>query len=143
MLFFEVSEFVFFLLIVFLIIGTLSLPWINYINYNRLNKEIADLKNKIKQMGSGVNSLKTDQSTPNKHSIPIPEPHQTNSIQTAHSDSTYSSQTQKKQTINFEHHLGKHLFVWLGGISLIFAGFYLIKFSIENNEIEQILIFFN
>lgn len=133
MLFFEVSEFVFFLLIVFLIIGTLSLPWINYINYNRLNKEIADLKNKIKQMGSGVNSLKTDQSTPNKHSIPIPEPHQTNSIQTAHSDSTYSSQTQKKQTINFEHHLGKHLFVWLGGISLIFAGFYLIKFSIEND----------
>lgn len=54
-----------------------------------------------------------------------------------------STQTQaraeEKPGFNFERQLGAQLPVWVGGIALALAGFYLVKYSIENNLLSPVV----
>ncbi len=85
--------------------------------------------------------------------IPLPTPTQDSTekfiIQDKHLSTAFSTPKElekpkeKEERATFEHQFGARLPVWLGGIALVFAGFFLVKYSIEMGflgPISRILI---
>lgn len=118
-------------------IGSMILPWINMIRINWLNDEIACLRNQIN--APALQEFERKFSTPNfpesaefevredaQKAVTVPAPESDFPSYVFSETSSPASRTSA-----FEFNLGTKLPVWLGALSLIFAAFFLIKYSIE------------
>lgn len=116
-----------------LILISLILPWINYSQIQALQREIKKLQQQSQQP-----QIKTEIKTPENIVEPIVSKPIAFSDQVSHQiPNQASSQTpaqtppSKKSKINFEQQFGARLPVWVGGIAIALAGFFLVKYSIE------------
>ncbi len=116
-------------------IGSVILPWVNMFRINGLRDEIAHLRSQIN--ASAYLKSERDSAT-----LDIPEPVEVqmreaeeapiSTFEPALPSPPYSEPVEHPvRTSAFEFNLGTKLPVWLGALSLIFAAFFLIKYSIE------------
>ncbi len=113
-------------------------------------KRISDLDKKINRLANQLSNKSPDNLYTNQAPIPapeqvqetqnfihspwnqkseeaIPKPVKTTSIQNSEPESTQI----KKEEISFEQQFGARLPIWIGGIALALAGFFMVKYSIE------------
>ena len=138
-----VMEFLLLILLTVFTIATIIIPWINRDSIITLRAELEIVKKQLKTLSNlvgkqGLNDSKDEISlshgemtfdTPaKKQDIKIPV-----SKNLAEPKNAFTSLQKLKSTFNFEHNLGSRLPVWIGGIALAFAGFFMVKYSIEAN----------
>lgn len=147
-------------------IATVLLPWISRLAIKRLETEVEYLRKKVHQLELGqtakgeispsVSPAPTAapvfQSTP-EMMAEIPPARAIPAVASVPSDMTFIDEADdmdvpdiqfpgdvapasKKPAFNFEQQFGARLPVWVGGISLALAGFYMVKYSIENNLVS-------
>ncbi len=134
------------------------MPWFNQIRINNLREEINDLKREMREMfalleeervntSSDItappqvlsqqpqNVASTDQSTISEPKETVSEEAQSKEIAPeieetiAYSDTNLSEK--KKEHVSLEQQFGAFLSVWIGGVALALAGFFMVKYSIE------------
>ncbi len=140
--------FLIFILSAAVIVSGLIVPWINRNRIQTLKREIEKLSGIVTILVSTKESqdpIKPQDQVQKKDIAPVAKPaieterHQPLAVKTQ-PNSNYNIPTEtpytppEKQTKqNLEQHFGARLPVWIGGIALALAGFYLVKYSIENN----------
>lgn len=130
----------------FLLLSGLVLPWVNRYQTRRLKDEINSLKEIIAVLLSSLEETvkppgPIETSTVGTIQNNIPEPditgnqahawHEESPTQGSRNPPTDSLNT--GSSINLEQQFGARLPVWIGGIALALAGFFLVKYSLDNN----------
>lgn len=113
-------------------VSALVIPWVNRNDINALHKETRQLREAMRLL---IEIL-------DKENIPIPDRLRPKAsvkttihhIQPSSSMKTTSSSSKPK--FNFEKQFGANLPVWIGGFAIALAGFYLVKYSIENELVS-------
>lgn len=123
----------------FAFVSALIMPWVNHSRINKLQDEIEHLKWKSKR------SLPIDQSvTPqNKSEIIVEAPVTTPSealqikeppvIAVRAEAHKIKAEKLQEEKVSFEQQFAARMPVWIGGIALALAGFFMVKYSVENN----------
>ncbi len=144
----------------FLFLASLFLPWINRSKIEELRKEMNTLKDQLRGIFAflekeGIN-LPTDIVTLHKsprqqaqydppayhNNIQIPvdtaatkapsrQVAEESTVKEIIVDTFQEPKTDKKERVSFEQQFGTRLPVWIGGIALALAGFFMVKYSIE------------
>jgi uncharacterized membrane protein len=140
------------------VVISIFLPWVNLRRIRTLNEEVDQLKKIINRPYTETESFpaeKESQSEPAIIEEQLPSQPETVfdlDISEANQNKTVSDQTSEeekldippppqpietpthtKQSVSFEQQFGARLPVWVGGIALMLAGFFLVKYSIEKN----------
>jgi uncharacterized membrane protein len=116
----------------FLFLASLVLPWINRSHIQKLRAEV-DALNALVRHGTIEKAPQAPQEVEQPHAATASEDvavSQEPVFAEELSPIDAPSQTQKRR-ISFEQQFGARLPVWIGGIALAFAGFYMVKYSIE------------
>ena len=142
----------------FLFLASLILPWINRSRIQELREEVNTLKGQLRGIFAFLEkedvNLPTDIVSPPQspwqqpqyvaptYQTAISEPKQAVSEEVsakeiapeieefiAYSDTKLSEK--KKERVSFEQQFGARLPVWIGGVALALAGFFMVKYSIE------------
>lgn len=121
----------------FLFITSVILPWINFRNIKELAHEINDLKIQLKQIFNflnkeGVklpNNIKADADNSLRATL---DAKNIDDALDDHNDATLHNNA-KTSNVSLERQFGTFLPVWIGAIALALAGFFMVKYSIENN----------
>lgn len=139
----------------FIITSALVLPWVNRRRIHALQRETESLRLiirrlKIAEMGEKEESPVPEQ-TPERPPLIVPQPQagldkatgaqakEAEAQKPAAEERTSSSPAEaydiklSSPQPSFEQQFGARLPVWAGGIALALAGFFLVKYSIENN----------
>ena len=140
------------------IVISIILPWVNLRKIRDLKEEVDQLKKLFSKSISEIEPFPSEVKSETEPAI-IEEqvPSQTETIfeldiSEANQNKTVSDQTSEeekldippppqsveaptpaKQAVSFEQQFGTRLPVWVGGIALMLAGFFLVKYSIEKN----------
>ncbi|MHC1725001.1 MAG: DUF2339 domain-containing protein [Syntrophobacteraceae bacterium] len=138
----------------------LVLPWVNRSKIKKLQGEIAQLQRDIAELrmksekpvddSAAQFQIVEDESepawggSPAEHAAPGPAVPIAPAAATSEGDGlnqeqakspelhgTQTADLASKRSEGFEHQFGGRAFVWLGAVALAFAGFYLVKYSIE------------
>lgn len=152
------------IVIAFFLASPLILPWINRSRIKKLKEEVRVLRAHINgilaaldKQGIEVIPQTFQQFTPHTTFTPIPETFQETPLATAapkpkpavSPEITFAKTSEKPATqpqaakplkekkVGFEQQFGARLPVWIGGIALAFAGFYMIKYSIESGLLDE------
>jgi uncharacterized membrane protein len=146
-------------IVIIFIITSLIMPWVNHSRIGHLQREIRQLQKKIYNLKNDTSLIQTDESQsqnqePNKpvqESLNVPaEVSAEHASKEAIKDESfakdvdsqkdnnvhkksYSQTGENESNISFEQKFGARLPVWIGGVALALAGFYLVKYSIEQN----------
>ena len=117
-----------YLLIGLLALATVLLPWINLYRFNQKIEQLHERLNLLEA------KLKGTHHTPTRVQSPVKPEH-------SHTDRSFSPVTteatstakakQPTSTKHSEYNIAAKLPIWIGAISLIFAAFFLVKYSIE------------
>jgi uncharacterized membrane protein len=133
------------ILAVFALVSAIIMPWVNHSRINKLQAEIERLKWQSKR------SLAVDQTVPPQKKSEIIEeasiaiPHETAQIQEQPVTEKESAvlnakiEKQKEEKISFEQQFAARMPVWIGGIALALAGFFMVKYSVENNLLSPVV----
>jgi len=105
------------------------------IRISNLQHEINELK-KIINCTSNPKKEKNNNNINKKDTLPIVK---TNVQTTKVITNTNSKQNNSKNKIGLEQQFGTFLPVWIGGIALALSGFFLVKYSIENNFLNPVV----
>ncbi|MEJ0009700.1 MAG: DUF2339 domain-containing protein [Alphaproteobacteria bacterium] len=108
-------------------LASLILPWTYRGRIDRLENEVRQLKARLS---------------------PLPAPHAASAKETPRAGGTEAKKAppaaaakapgfEQKGRIGFEQQFGVRLPVWIGGIALAFAGFFLVKYSIETGMLTE------
>ncbi len=139
----------------FLFLASLILPWVNRSRINELRGEMHGLKSRLRLIlvfleKEGVKlppnlmaqaQRSWEQQTPPTYQTPT-EPEKTVPVKVAAKAvqpeikdfpaySEANAPQEKKERISFEQQFGARLPVWIGGVALALAGFFMVKYSIE------------
>ncbi len=115
--------------LVVLAIWTVILPWINRSNINDLKMEIRHLERIIDNLhapdkAKPAQAKKIFLEPKEQHIEDIPPPPKAKA---------QSLSIKKESKISFEQQFAARMPVWIGGIALALAGFFMVKYSIDNN----------
>ncbi len=118
-------------------LAAMILPWIQWFSIRQLKQDVADLKRQL-QAGAPPSSPQEEppafvapaQVTVPETPAPRPEPYAVVLMQ-APEASVQSPAAPAKPKLSFEQQFGARLPVWIGGIALACAGFFMVKYSIE------------
>lgn len=131
------------------------LPWINRSRLAALRDEVAQLQRHVARLQTGQTAPEAEPAAPARPAPPYavenpwrqpkaapPSPRINNSDDDfVVTESTTMAQAAPKpaltRTINFEHLFGGRALVWFGGVALAFAGFFLVKYSIEQGLLTE------
>ncbi|MFO1242464.1 MAG: DUF2339 domain-containing protein [Rickettsiales bacterium] len=143
--------------IAIILIAPLVLPWVNQSRISKLKEDVRVLRAhlngvlvalekqgiEVKPLTSGSGIPAAPIATPESsfQEIPLAKAHKPKQ-QPAVSPEIVVTTKQKplkkeKEKIGFEQQFGARLPVWIGGIALAFAGFYMIKYSIEKDLLDE------
>lgn len=128
------------LLFAFLFVASLVMPWTNLGRIKALEEQVRELRKQLglartaefERMEKEVAADQSVQATP-----PFPLPTIPTAVQVPPppppppSRRRTSESSLQKPRLSFEQQFGARLPVWVGGIALALAGFYLVKYSIE------------
>lgn len=130
----------------FIVITGLVLPWINRYQTRKLKDEINRLQEVIallssSQEGSQKPSPTSESVSNSKEQANDVKPETINNhedawqgeSETKDNLETGSAPSNQKHSVGFEQQFGARLPVWIGGIALALAGFFLVKYSLDNN----------
>ena len=134
-----------------LVVGSLILPWVNLIRYNNRENTIRELREEMGALRRLLRNLNEGQQVapPPPPPPPIVEKRESSEeIQEEPAPKVQESAARVKpmaaakvlkpppppkptHPFGFETNMGTKAAVWIGGVALLMAGFYLIKYSIE------------
>lgn len=140
----------------FLFLATLVLPWINRQRFHSLRDDFLELKRKTRALEDEVRTLRELKNLPKTIAIDTDKNQIVDDKARDYSEDISAVEVQKvepsfenvndsvdtyrdvppdtpKEPFNFEKQFGAKLPVWIGGIALALSGFYLVKYSIDNN----------
>lgn len=142
--------------VVILLICSLILPWVNRSQISSLKEEVSFLKKQINEASqlikkAGLRPLKkneeihenpwqesfdvtakeTKKSATNAVMQESSAPSPKTSINNEFAEISNSKKSSKDERNTFEHQFGARLPVWIGGVALALAGFFMVKYSIE------------
>jgi uncharacterized membrane protein len=150
----------------FLFLAGLILSWVNRSKIQELRKEMNALKNQLRQiftflekegldlppeiMQQPRKSWKQTQYAPSVYQVPIAKPEDKVTKQIANineepviKDSIAyrkaKAPEEKQERVNFEQQFGARLPVWIGGVALALAGFFMVKYSIETGLLSPVV----
>ncbi len=153
-------NFIFWFIVFAFLISGILLPWLNRSNINYLKKEVKKLKDNVKFLlsiiekeGIDTSAIKVESNQNNIYKRAeidqetiIEESDIDDDLERDEFDSEAiktvdvlannsgdNSTQDSKSKVSFEQQFGARLPVWIGGIALALAGFFLIKYSIENS----------
>lgn len=131
------------------LLGSLILPWVHRRELKTLQEQIRNLAARITIQDLQLNALRT-RSTDNQEEVETKEsnkdisvkapaqPHReevnTSSVKAGRYEADINITHEAKPTkakLSFEQQFGARLPVWIGGIALALAGFFMVKYSIE------------
>lgn len=122
----------------FLIALALFLAWLQREHINELRKEIELLRSQVLWLMSFAHKKEVDTSKEEPKSEPVYPSIYTKELagkfdQIEQTKTVFETvaHSQQKTRINFEQQFGARLPVWIGGIALALAGFYMVRYSIE------------
>lgn len=107
-----------------------------------LEKKIAELADDLRLMRGGIAGTappekpKQEAPKPETPATPQPKP-QVSSVPLSAGTPQKAEEKKKSAGFNFEQQFGARLPVWIGGIALALSGFYLLKYSIDNNLLTE------
>ena len=132
-----------------LLIGSLLLPWVNLIRFNSRENSIRELREEVAALRRALRERDRNppvSAPPPPPMVEQPEPSKEVLQEPAHQtkERSVSAETKvptkvikppppppPKPIFQFEANMGTKAAVWVGGVALLMAGFYLIKYSIE------------
>lgn len=126
------------------------MPWVNYCRISSLQDEVKRLKKTLSQIDSKPEKVEAEatKATPKADIIKAsyeprfdPAKYQSGNPEPAKKAKAapavvFKEQVKSEHKVGFEQQFGTRLPVWIGGIALALAGFYLVKYSIEKNLIS-------
>ncbi len=125
------------ILIVFITVSAFVMPWVNLLRIQALKRTIQKLSSALEKAGIDDPEITSIQDiTPTADTQMI---HMQNDckeeVMPANTAEELSLGRQVKtiQQYVLEQNIGTKLYVWIGGIALALAGFFLVKYSIDNN----------
>lgn len=112
------------------------MPWINYSRINDLKQTIRQLKAALEKEG-----IELPKNRPFHYPLYAEQTHATAIKKNTEEDVAIPPtedekpeiKPQPKEKVGFEQQFGARLPVWIGGVALALAGFFLVKYSIDNN----------
>lgn len=146
-------------IVIFSLVSACIMPWVNFLRINELNKTIRQLTSilvkegiynpKSQSIRPSVPSAVTINTTERSKATELSElqnfdgehlkgrlesDEKSVALKTPETDIRPKTEPQQWPTskIGLEQKFGAHLPVWIGGIALALAGFFLVKYSIEN-----------
>lgn len=151
------------IIVIAFLFAPLVLPWVNRHRINKLKLEVRTLRAHInailitlEKQGIDMTPQRFPELTPYMTSTPItvPQPAAASAeipetqaaispeivLASAPEQTPAAKPAQKKSSakkLGFEQQFGARLPVWIGGIALAFAGFYMIKYSIESGLLDE------
>ncbi len=143
-----------------LFLATIFMPWVNRHRVLSLRDEVKDLRKTVRQLKTQIEMNEVKEGVKNAASVPVVsakeeiidkeslepeikgEKAQMETFEPIIKDKPEKTKPKKKK-ISFEQQFGARLPVWIGGVALALAGFYLVKYSIDNNLLSpSVRIFF-
>lgn len=135
----------------FLFVASLFLPWINRSHIHALREEVDSLRAQLKTILSLVEkqgvALPLDTASPlNKNDVQretslaeTTPKEQIEIIQAIPDTPPPLDREERKDRPGFEQQFGARLPVWIGGVALALAGFFLVKYSIETGLLSPMV----
>lgn len=135
--------------LLFFLISAVVMPWVNYSSIHTLGGETGQLRAIVKELVSvlakeGIavlNIFKPMQLNPLTYTVDTQEIEEeiakSKSVEPTYDE--IKGPNFLKTSIGFEQKFGEQFSVWLGDIAFVFAGFFLVKYSIENSLISPIV----
>lgn len=113
-------------------LASLILPWVHGSRLSRLEQEVGELRAQLHAphkasvwQTANRAGLAVEDEPRSEIAAPIPTPSAKEEIK------------EKKEKRDFERQFGARLPVWVGGVALAFAGFFLVKYSIETGMLTE------
>lgn len=136
--------------VLFLLLATLILPWVNRHRILLLRDDVTNLEREIHILTeelrmTHITQVHSDPNSPAKYmnikaeeiksEIHVAEPELSEAHEYADDfDAAFAlEEISEPKKFNFERQFGARLPVWIGGIALALGAFYLVKYSIDNN----------
>lgn len=134
-IFFEIGA------VVFGFVSAIILPWVNRAKVKELDREVKHLTAALQNEGIKIQRTQPFQySSPAASTPALEEQQNSNEDDLKDTDEPETeiepkteSQPEPVVKVGFEQQFGARLPVWIGGIALALAGFFLVKYSIDNN----------
>lgn len=114
-----------------LFVSSLFLPWINRSRINDLREEVEGLKRQLRAVLALLEKEEVKlppQTTMQEVAPAVQEPERHSDVPVIEK----KKEAVKKERLSFEQQFGARLPVWIGGVALALAGFFLVKYSIES-----------
>lgn len=109
------------------VVVSLIMPWVLLGRIGRLERELQGWRSYV--LGQGV--VPAIQATPPVPPLPVHTPAPIPATPVMPAAPAVASLAAPREKVSFEQRFGAHLPVWVGGIALVLAGFFLVKYSIE------------
>lgn len=133
-----------------LLVSAFVMPWVNRNLIRHLQNEIKQLKRTIKQLVAtlekkeeAISPTQPTQYSPATTHKPAREQESAEQvdIEQTKTEPVTDAELRRKPVprVGFEQQLGARLPVWIGGVALALAGFFLVKYSIENDLLSPII----
>jgi uncharacterized membrane protein len=134
------------LLAIIVLLTAAILPWINYAGIRDLKEEVEKIKKQISQLNNETQLQSSSQIKSPWANSAQNNPQNITPKQIIQIEEEYQNQEQysaPKKDNKLERNFGLKLPIWIGAIAIILSGFYLVKYSIENeiltNQVKIIL----
>lgn len=123
--------------VLFCVVSAFVMPWVNCRRVNILSKKTRQMGGVIKNLVAilereGIVVPKSLQPRPPIDHAPTPVPLVTEIAELQDIPAGEESERTSVQSMDMEQQFGARLLVWVGGIALTLAGFFLVKYSLEN-----------
>ena len=154
-------EFIIVIIAIFVFVSAFIMPWVNNSRINTLKDEVKWLKDTVNNLKAGISVPESDKQ---KQPFHTDEP-QTDGSQTAQLERATVAKAVSKQevveevlvrgpapsvseevggqvrkpAVGFEQQFVARLQVWIGGVALSLAGFFMVMYSIENNLLSPLV----
>lgn len=146
-----------FVLLGLLILASLVLPWILWVQMRRLSGEVSELRAKVADYARSAPAAKLDTPkavvetpaappTPDPEVQPVslepekpkrPEPKVVEPVLAQSVPITGPTIESNLHSVDIERQLGGRAAVWIGGVALAFAGLFLVKYSIDTGLLTE------
>ncbi len=120
------------LVVIVMLLASFILPWINRSNIKSLFEEIEKLKNQSSHAANSIESMPSYvEEYIDKASMNITQKTEIICSQASNKKNESISNDISNESVSFEQQFGTRLPVWIGGVALALAGFFMVKYSIE------------
>ena len=128
-------------LILILVVVSLVIPWINFIRISMLAKKLEKLLKNV-EARSNISTEESKQSVSESQSLAAPK-NQSPEIWQTDETAEPVFQNWKWPQLDWDLSIAPRLPVWIASIAFMFAGFYMMKYSIEQDLLSpQIRVLF-